>query len=164
MSGHTEKQTSESFEKEGNKNIPFTWTAASQMLPLVGHIVQEVVERHQLLGRLYPEKESLDARRHTLPWAKRARRYQLQEEIAATERSLQAAVAELDALGAVILDRDTGLVGFPTIVNNRPAYFSWKPGDASLLYWQHGEDGTRRTIPAAWIKNDRRRGMSESHS
>lgn len=156
MSGHTEKQTSESFEKAGNKNVPFTWTAASKMLPLVQLVVQEVVERCQKLERLGPEKDALDRKRRTLAWPERARRYQLQEEIASEGRQLLAARAELESLGAVLLS-SVGLVGFPTIVNNRPAYFSWKPGEVGLLYWQHEEDGPRRSIPAAWIKSDRRR-------
>jgi hypothetical protein len=156
MSGHTEKQTSESFEKTGNKNVPFTWTAASKMLPLVQHIVQEVLERRQKLSRLYPELDVLDRRRRGLAWPERSRRYQVQEEIAAEERHLQSARSELESLGAVLLDA-SGLVGFPTIVNNRPAYFSWKPGEVGLLYWQHEEEGPRRSIPAAWIKSDRRR-------
>jgi len=156
MSGHTENQTSESFEKAGNKNVPFTWTAASKMLPLVQLIVQEVVERHHKLDRLYAEKDVLDHKRRNLAWPERARRYQLQEEIVSNEQQLLTARTELEALGAVVLSAE-GLVGFPTIVNNRPAYFSWKPGEVGLLYWQHEEDGPRRSIPAAWIKSDRRR-------
>lgn len=157
MSGHTGNQTSESFERPPNKNIPFTWTAASNMLPLVGHIVNDVLERRRRLARLVPEKASLDRKRRNLAWPERSRRYQLQEDIAAAEQQLQSVLAEMENLGAVLLDSDTGLVGFPTIVNNRPAFFSWRPGENGLLYWQHEEDGLRRSIPAAWIKSDRRR-------
>src|SRR5437773_1152611 len=121
MSGHTENQTSESFEKAGHKNVPFTWTAASRMLPLVQLVVQEVVERHQRLDRLYPEKDGLDRKRRSLAWPERSRRYQVQEEIASEEQQLLAARAELESLGVVLLAAE-GLVGFPTIVNNRPAY------------------------------------------
>ena len=43
-------------------------------------------------------------------------------------------------------------IGFPTIVNNRPAYFSWIPGDEALRFWHFADEIARRPIPPAWLR------------
>jgi len=50
------------------------------------------------------------------------------------------------------LDADAGRVGFPTAVNNRPAYFSWTPGEAELEFWHFADETARRPIPKLWAK------------
>ena len=50
----------------------------------------------------------------------------------------------------------TGLVGFPTLVNERPAFFSWRPEEEGLLYWNFsGDDQHRRRVPEEWTKPPR---------
>ena len=51
-----------------------------------------------------------------------------------------------------LLHGPTGLVGFPTVVNDRPAYFSWRPGEAKLAYWNYADDLLRRPVPEAWMR------------
>src|SRR5262245_2321407 len=152
MSGPTENQTSGAFEKAGGASVLFTWTVAQKMVPLVARIVDEVLRYQQDLSRMDAEKVDLATRRRTFAWPQRSRRYQLQEEIAGAEKQLQAAVSELDALGVALLDPAVGQVGFPTTVNNRRAYFSWRPGDASLAFWHFADETTRRPVPPTWTK------------
>jgi hypothetical protein len=45
------------------------------------------------------------------------------------------------------------LIGFPTLVNNRRAYFCWHPGETALQYWQFADEETQRPIPASWFKD-----------
>src|SRR5438876_929251 len=99
MSGSTERRTSGAFEKAGGPNVLFTWPVAQRMLPLVGQIVRQLRDEKQRLDRMQAEKEKLDRLRRTLAWPLRSRRYQLQEEIAASEQNLQSALAELEGLG-----------------------------------------------------------------
>jgi hypothetical protein len=51
-----------------------------------------------------------------------------------------------------LLDDDQGRVGFPTMVNNRRAYFSWRLGEDGLHSWHFAEESACRPIPAAWLK------------
>jgi hypothetical protein len=122
------------------------------MLPLVQRVVKDIIQFHRVLAELQPEQERLDRQRHTLAWPERSRRYQIQEEVAFARRQLQAALDELAALAVVVLDPIVGRVGFPTIVNNREAFFSWQFGDKALSHWQFADDATRRLIPASWAK------------
>jgi hypothetical protein len=123
------------------------------MLPLVRQIVADWMERQQRLSRLYPEKDRLDRQRRTLDWPNRSRRYHLQEEIANAEQERDQALAEMDRLGLAVIDVDLGQVGFPTMVNNRRAFFSWRPGEETIQFWHFADDLDRRPIPSVWTSN-----------
>jgi len=101
---------------------------------------------------LHPEQERLDRHKRDLVWLERQRRYQVHEEIHNAETRLQAAVEELRELGLSLLEADTGRIGFPTLVNDRRAYFSWQPGEEKLNSWLFADEATERPIPPSWWK------------
>jgi hypothetical protein len=141
-----------------------TWHASRAMLPLVGRIASDVVRHQERLGRLRPEMAALEEKRLALAWPQRARRYQLEEEIAAAEAESRAAAAELDALGVALLDPAAGLVGFPTLVNQRRAYFTWRPGEETLAWWSYAGDRQRRPVPEDWTEEPREQRPRRSRS
>ncbi len=156
MSGSTENQAPGASEKAGWQDAVMTWSMAARMLGLVRGIVHDIQTHHRRLAQLRPEKARLDRLRHSLAWPQRSRRYQLQEEIATAERLLQDALAELDNLRLAMLSLSEGLIGFPTLVNDRRAFFSWRPEEETLQYWQFAGEGARRPIPSAWVKAETR--------
>jgi hypothetical protein len=162
MSGSTENQMSGAPERAGGPNVLFTWTVAQRMLPLVGRIVDDLLRRRQDLARMEAEKANLDRNRRTLAWPGRARRYQLQEELTETDKQQRAAVAELEGLGVTLIDPGLGQVGFPTTVNNRRAFFSWRPGDNGLAFWHFAEETARRPVPPTWTKGTELRRRTSS--
>jgi hypothetical protein len=123
-----------------------------KMLPLVSRIVAEVLNRHHQMAALQPKEDRLHRERRSLDWAKRKERYLLQSDIATHDRGLQEALEELNQLSVVLLDAEEGRVGFPTLVNNRPAFFTWKPGEDGPHTWQFAEENVTRPIPAAWLQ------------
>jgi hypothetical protein len=125
---------------------------ARRMLPLVQRIVHDILNDQQTLERLQPEQERLDRQRRELRWPERQRRYQLREEIGGVERRLQEALLELQGLAVALLDPQAGRIGFPTIVNDRRAYFSWRPGEESIRSWHFAEETACRPIPPSWLK------------
>jgi hypothetical protein len=153
MNGFTGNRASGASERPGSDERVLTWGACRAMLPLVEHIAGEIAHHHECLGRLRPEQAQLDRQRQSLDWPGRARRYQLQEEITTVEGDLQRACTELDSLGLVLLHGPTGLVGFPTIVNDRRAFFSWRPGEEEGPgYWSFAGDDVRHPVPPSWTK------------
>ncbi|MCI0680608.1 MAG: DUF2203 domain-containing protein [Gemmataceae bacterium] len=132
--------------------VAFSLKTVHRMLPLVGRIVNDIQEGHQALQRLEPEQARLDRQKRTLDWPARQRRYQLQEDALQLERGLSGAREELNGLGVVLLDEDLGRVGFPTMVNNRRAFFSWQLGEHGLHSWHFAEETACRPIPTAWLK------------
>jgi len=150
MNGFTERRTFGASERPGPHELVLTWEASVAMLPLVRRIVADLLRQQECLARLRPERTRLERNRLNLVWAERARRYEIDEEMATLGKDLQASRAELEGLGVALLDGDTGLVGFPTIVNNRRAFFSWRPGEEALSFWNFACDLNRRPVPVGW--------------
>jgi hypothetical protein len=152
MNGSTENTANESRQKKGSSDRLINLGTARRMLPLVQQIVGDVLECQRLLAERLPEQDRLDRQRRTLNWPQRSRRYALHEEVAGLEQKQQQSLTELTALGVVLLGEFDGRVGFPTLVNNRQAFFSWKPGEDSVVHWHFEGETTRRSIPPAWLK------------
>jgi hypothetical protein len=150
VNGSTENRTSGASEQDGGREVVLTWTTSQRMLPLVQRIVGDVIKNRQSLAALLPEQQRLDRQRRLLAWPERARRYQLHEDIATLEHDLQDALAELEVLGVALLDADRGYVGFPTLVNNKRAFFSWRLGEDELKSWHFAGESARRPIPPSW--------------
>lgn len=127
-------------------------TTVQKMLPLVQRIMGDFLDSQHAVQRLQPEEARLDRQKRTLAWPERQRRYEVKEQITRAETSMGAAVEELGNLGVVLLDDELGRVGFPTMVNNRRAYFSWRHGEDGLHAWHFADDEVFRPIPAAWLK------------
>ncbi|HLJ91762.1 MAG TPA: DUF2203 family protein [Gemmataceae bacterium] len=152
MNGSTENRAQGASEKPGRRPGAFNLATARRMLPLVQRIVSDVVSCRRLLIQIRPEQARLDRQRRTLAWPERSRRYQIQEEVSDADRRLQEAMAELAGLSIVLLDPEGGRIGFPTVVNNRQAFFSWQLGEEGITQWHFPEDDVRRPIPASWAK------------
>lgn len=152
MSGPTENRASRASRRPGGADNVFSLTTALRMLGLVRRIVEEITSRRQRLSRLCREKDRLDRDRRTLAWPERARRYQLQDDLAGEERGLREATAELEELGLVLQDRVEGQVGFPTLVGGRRAFFTWRPGEEGLRHWHFLGENALRQIPVGWMK------------
>ncbi len=144
------RNTGPSASDESRRERVLNLGTARSMLPLVRRIMQDIIAANVALDGLLPEQDRLDRERQTLDWPARARRYQLREEIGEAEHNLQDALAELEFLGIDLLDPTNSQAGFPTIVNGRDAYFSWKLGEDDVMFWHFAGETTRRRIPSSW--------------
>lgn len=127
---------------------------ARKMLPLVQRIVTDILDLQGRLDRLQPELDRLDRHKRDLVWLERQRRYALRDEIGQREHLLQEAYTELADLGVALTDPELGRVGFPTMVNDRLAFFAWHPGENSITTWHFATEDRRRTIPTSWLEAD----------
>src|SRR4051812_35620023 len=125
MSGSRSFPTSDAPESSERTEVVLSLTTVYKMLPLVHQIASDIVTSHKTISRLHPEEETLDHKRHSLDWPERKRRYEIKEELAKADKELEVAHNELRELGLVVLNELEGRIGFPTMVNNRRAFFSW---------------------------------------
>lgn len=152
MSGSKGYRASDASNKSEGRDAMLSLKTVQRMLPLVQKIVEDLLVQQRSVDRLQPEAERLERQRRNLDWDARQRRYQLQDDLASAERGLQNAAEELSGLGVVLLEAEFGKIGFPTMVNNRQAYFAWQPGDEGVNRWQFADETVSRPIPASWLK------------
>jgi hypothetical protein len=74
----------------------------------------------------------------------------LQGEVSRLQVRVAEEQKELELLGAILINQSTGQVGLPTVVNGRPAFFSWQVGEDNVSYWHFDGEAVRRPIPASW--------------
>ena len=152
MSGKSDR-TSGARGKSRRKAQPVDLPSVRRMLPLVQRIVTDIVQDNRELNRFTFEQEGLDRNKRELSWPERQRRYTLQSELSRLQGRLEDEQRELDSLGAVLFASTDGRVGFPTLINGRPAYFSWQLGEDGVAYWHFDGELMRRPIPPNWNEN-----------
>ncbi len=151
MSESKSYPASDASEASNHGDTVLSLKTVHKMLPLVRRIAGDIVTGHATLIKMQPEEDTLDRQRHSLAWPGRQRRYQVKEEIANAEKELEILFAELRELGLVCLDEAAGRIGFPTLVNNRRAFFSWTAAEKDLRTWRFADEELDRPIPSAWL-------------
>jgi hypothetical protein len=152
MSGSREHKTRGASELPSRLEGVVNLATANRMTSLLERIVGDYLKHRRCVAELQSEQERLDRHRRDLSWPERSRRYELSEVVANEEQYLLDSLAELEVLGVALVDEQAGQVGIPTLVNDRPAYFSWIPGEESVGFWHFADEVDRRPIPAAWVK------------
>lgn len=152
MSGFP-KKASQAAKQTGRTEPLFELPTVIKMLPLVRQIAADLTASRVELVKFRSEGDRLDRQRHDLTWPERQRRYAVHDSINEAERRVRSLVNELENLGVVVIDVSTAQLGFPTIVNNKLAFFSWLPGEESVGHWHYDDDfSRRRPVPEAWYK------------
>ncbi len=120
----------------------FTIDEANAMLPLVRAIVKDltdlsrdVYERRQRLTQLLSGRDTNKDDVYSEELA------QVEEELEKDGQRLREYVEELQRLGLEPKNGLEGLVDFPTLVDDRPAYLCWKLGEPEVLFWHELDAG-----------------------
>ena len=92
-----------------------TWEESQAMIPLVSSIVRDLMGLANDLDRCEEELTGLP-RLNELDWRGRSKAYALQEQVATISQDLRNAYLELEGLHLTLLNAETGMVGFPTLV------------------------------------------------
>jgi hypothetical protein len=140
-------------EKPRRRSKPLDLTTARRMLPLVRLIVSDIVQDYGELNRFTFEQEGLDRDKRNLNWPERQRRYTVTGEVMRLQGRLDDERKELERLGAILVQPNAGQVGFPTVINGRPAFFSWQLGEDGVNFWHFDGESTRRPIPPHWTED-----------
>lgn len=152
MSGFS-KKVSPAEQPSGQSEPLFELPTVIKMLPLVSRIAADLLSNREEVIRLRAEHLRLERQRRDLSWPERRHRYLVQDSLADAEKRLRGLINELESLGVAVIDGDTAQLGFPTIVNNKLAFFSWLPGEETVANWHYdGDETRRRPVPEAWYK------------
>jgi hypothetical protein len=70
---------------------------------------------------------------------------------------LKQALAEIEREGVVVKDLETGLIDFPTLLDDSEVYLCWKLGEPHIGFWHHVSEGFqgRKSIDQEFLKRHR---------
>ena len=105
--------------------------------------MQSFTQRIVLMGGILVDREPVLAARNRRDQA---------------ESALRETVEEVQELGCLIKDLDTGLIDFPTTFRGREVYLCWKLGEASIGFWHGVEEGFAGRKPIDQEFRDHHRG------
>jgi hypothetical protein len=127
----------------------FTAEEASQRLPLVRAIVQDIVNLYQDVQSRQARIESVKRRRgESTPDRLYSEELdQMDEELARDQERLSAFVRELHELGIEFKDPEHGLVDFPSEMDGRLVYLCWKLGEPEVKFWREIQAGVEDRHP-----------------
>ena len=75
-----------------------------------------------------------------------------QAELEQLARDAGAQVAELEALGVVVKDPDTGLLDFPAVREGEEVELCWRVGEDAVSFWHRIGEGFRGRKPVDWVE------------
>ncbi|MSR32326.1 MAG: DUF2203 family protein [Gemmataceae bacterium] len=130
-----------------------TLEIAEAMLPLAGRVAEDLKYFSAKVRTLRSERIFFEKKKREFTWRERRRQHEVTDELYFMELSLENILNELKAIGIEPLVAELGLIGFPTMVNNRRAYFSWKPGEPCVCYWNFADELNRRPVPPTWYQD-----------
>jgi hypothetical protein len=128
----------------------FTVEEANRTLPLVSRIVEDLVREHKLWEDKVREFELATV--GSSPEHPDAIAELLQMEAQRLATDIEGYIAELNDLGVICKGMGTGLVDFRGRIDGRDAFYCWKLGEVSVLYWHEvdaGFVGRQRLHPLA---------------
>jgi len=129
----------------------FTVAEANAMLPLVRAITQDIVSR---ANELRDRQERIERIRtgpvKSAGEAHAAELGQAEVELERDQQQLLEYQAELGKLGVELKDFFTGLIDFPSRVDNRVVYLCWRLGEPAVEHWHEldaGVAGRQKLVP-----------------
>ncbi|HLK50266.1 MAG TPA: DUF2203 domain-containing protein [Bryobacteraceae bacterium] len=121
----------------------FTLAEAERLIPSVDRLLRQAIKLKTAYSGAERRFESYQ-KRILLMGGVVVDRSQVRED---RERRDEAAAAlrtvfeEVQQLGCLIKDLDTGLVDFPTLFQGREVYLCWKLGEPAIAFWHSVDEG-----------------------
>jgi len=116
---------------------------AEELLPAIGEFLEEARKQKRALDSITAEISDAALRIMMLggslpPFAELNRKKTQREKVA---EQLARAVEEIQQIGCLVKDLETGLVDFPSLREGEKVYLCWKLGEARIGYWHGIEEG-----------------------
>ncbi|MBF6592780.1 MAG: DUF2203 domain-containing protein [Ktedonobacterales bacterium] len=127
----------------------FTPQTAEALLPRIEPLLRQIqAVRRELAAR---EARAAEARAKVMGngHAHGEALAELRREMAALAQAITARIADINALGVLVKDLDTGLVDFPALRAGQEVYLCWRLGEVGIGWWHEIEAGFAGRRPIA---------------
>ncbi len=127
----------------------FTIDQARAMLPLLRLIVTDISLSHR---ELTERKSNLRRMLRRHEGKSRFQVYdaeiiEIQEDLKSETAHLEDYVSELEQLGVILRSAHDGIVDFPTIIDDMPAFFTWQMEQQDILDFHRADESTADRKP-----------------
>ena len=112
---------------------------------IMGDVMTAQAEAAEVRGRLHAEQERIAMMGGGV--IDHAFWRQGREELERVGRRIQFRVEDVERLGGVIKDLDTGLVDFPHLRDGEVVNLCWKHGETAIEYWHGLDEGFAKRKP-----------------
>jgi hypothetical protein len=120
----------------------FTPDEANALLPTVRPLVETMVNAKRSLDDAQAAADEVSTRISGngggLPPAQLA---EVHDEVARRAAELAGVLEEIQELGVMVKDLDTGLIDFPSVREGRDVLLCWRLGEDEVAFWHGFEDG-----------------------
>ena len=127
----------------------FTLEEAQSLLPVLESLLKRAMEGKQAAEQVEASLAEL-SRRIYVSGGMRVNVAKVSKDRAEIETHLQVvreSLAEIDAIGVLVKDIETGLLDFPSIVDGQVILLCWRRGEASIEHWHTVEAGFQGRQP-----------------
>ena len=123
----------------------FTLAQAQSLIPRVDRLLREAIALKSGFIQAEREFQSFSERIRLMGGmtVDRDRFLQAKSRCESEAERLRNAVEQLQDLGCLVKDLDTGLVDFPTLFRGQEVYLCWKLGEPSIEFWHGVGEGFR---------------------
>jgi len=123
----------------------FTLKEAEKLIPELQSLISEAISLKAEYAEAESDLQGTSRRIMMLggAYVDQAQMLALKNRRAASMARLKEAIENIQNLGCLVKDLDTGLVDFPTLLRGAEVYLCWKLGEPSIQFWHRIEDGFR---------------------
>jgi hypothetical protein len=127
----------------------FTVDEARLVLPRAGRLLRTAIARKAAFDQAQQSIQEVTDRvtRMGGMMVDRDRALEANRRRDAAVAQLREVLQELQSLGCVVKDLDTGLIDFPTLFRGVEVYLCWKLGEDTIGFWHGVEEGFRGRRP-----------------
>jgi hypothetical protein len=135
----------------------FTLDEARQCLPELERVIRSAIQAKSHYDQSEQTFHNL-LHRITMNGGMMVDRFAV-ETIKSTRHSngerMKSAVEEIQEMGCLVKDLDTGLVDFPTLLRGEEVYLCWRLGETDISFWHGVHEGVagRRAIDQFFVDN-----------
>ena len=130
----------------------FSIEQARSMLPLLRLIVTDITLSHR---ELTERRSNLRRMLRNHQGNSKFKVYdqeiiEIQNDLKVETAHLEDYISELEQLGVILRSAHEGIVDFPTVIDDAPAFFTWQmeQGDVSEFHWANESTADRRRFEA----------------
>lgn len=127
----------------------FTVEQARAMLPLLRLIVTDISLSHRELTERKSNLRRMLRRHEGKPRFQiyDAEIAEIQEDLKNETAHLEEYVSELEQLGVILRSAHDGIVDFPTVIDDMPAYYTWQMEQSDVLDFHWADESTADRKP-----------------